>query len=204
MRPAERTVLDVSELPTTAFDNRDIMWWGTLGFIIIEGFTLVLCAVAYVYITGNFIEWPPAGTLRPSVVLPTVHVVLMLLSLVLMKWVMTVAHARDLAKVRFGLTLGAVMSAAFVGLRTWELTQSLNVRWDANAYGSAQWLIVGAHGTLLAVQLIEVAGMAAIFWLGPVEKKHFSDAADVAFYWFFIVLAWVPLYALAFLLPHWI
>ena len=101
------------------------------------------------------------------------------------------------------MTAAAGASVVMVGLRVWELTRSLNVRWDANAYGSVQWLIVGSHGTLLAIQLIEVVGMAGIFWLGPVEKKHFSDAADIAFYWIFIVVAWIPLYVLCYLLPHW-
>ena len=63
--------------------------------------------------------------------------------------------------------------------------------------------MVGAHGTLLAVQFIEIVGMAGLFWLGPVERKHFSDASDIAYYWVFIVLSWVPLYVLSFLMPYW-
>jgi len=113
------------------------------------------------------------------------------------------AHDFDLGRVRIGLTVATLFVAAFVGLRAWELLRSLNVRWDTNAYGSAQWLILGAHGTLLAVEFVEVAGMAAIFWLAPVEEKHFSDVADAGFYWYFMVLAWIPLYALCFLGPRW-
>jgi cytochrome c oxidase subunit III len=37
-----------------------------------------------------------------------------------------------------------------------------------------------------------------------VERKHFSDAADMTFYWYFMVGAWLPLYVLCFLLPRWI
>ena len=196
--------VDVSQLPTSTFGSRDIMWWGTVGFMAIEGFTLVLCATVYVYITGSYPEWPPAGTPRPDLIAPTVLVVLMIGSLALMKWLSRVAHEKALEKVRLGLTAGTLVSAMLVALRLWEVTRSINVRWDANAYGSAQWLLLLTHGTLLLMQLIEIAGMAAIFWLGPIEKKHFSDAADVAFYWDFIVLAWLPLYVLCFLLPHWL
>lgn len=204
MMPRRKIVLDVSELPTSAFGVRDIMAWGTLGFMVIEGFTLFLCAVAYLYLIQNFGTWPPEGTPRPALVVPTMSVVVMVASLWLMRWIDRVAHDRNLPKVRLGLTVASGISAVIVGLRAWELLRSLNVRWDANAYGSAQWLVVGAHASLLAVQLLEVIGMAAIFWLGPVEKKHFSDAADVAFYWIFIVLSWIPLYVLCFLLPYWI
>ena len=204
MKLKRRIAGDVSHLPTHAFGGRDVMAWGTVGFMIIEGFTLVLCVAVYVYLRKNFNEWPPAGTMRPDVIAPTILATLMLLSLPLMKWIDDAAHRHDLAKVRIGLTAAACICGVFVGLRIWELTQSLNVPWDMNAYGSAQWLVVGAHGTLLAIQLLETAGMSGVFWVGPVEKKHFSDAADVAFYWVFIVASWIPLYVLCFLLPHWI
>ena len=199
-----RPVLDISQLPTTVFGPRDMMWWGTLGFMIIEGFTLVLCAVVYVYLRDNFSTWPPEGVLRPSWVAPTVQMAVMVISLPLAARVAKASVEFDLERVRSHLSILTLFCMAFVGLRIWELTQSLNVRWDANAYGSAQWLVLGAHGTLLAIQLLETAGMAGIFWRGPVEKKHFADASDVAFYWWFIVLSWIPLYVLCFLFPWWI
>jgi cytochrome c oxidase subunit 3 len=198
----QRVVMDVSELPTEAFDSRDLMWWGTLGFILIEGFTLVLCATAYVYLTENFPSWPPYGTRLPSLGAPLAQIAVMLGSLALVRALNKAAHARELRRVRTLLSVASLFSTVMVGLRAWEITRSLNVRWDANAYGSVQWLVVGAHGTLLAIQLMEVIGMAAIFWLGPVEKKHFSDAADVAGYWNFIVLSWLPLFVLSFLVPR--
>jgi cytochrome c oxidase subunit 3 len=195
---------DVRHLPTHAFHNRDIMWWGTLAFICIEGFTLVLAATAWLYLRKNFATWPPEGTRLPDVVVPTVQVAVMLASLLLVRVLDRAAQRHALVRVRNLLTAAALVSAAVNGLRVWELVRSLNVRWDANAYGSAQWLVVGAHGTLLLVQFVEVLGMAAIFWRGPVENKHFSDAADVAGYWIFIVLVWVPLYLLCFWGPRWI
>jgi heme/copper-type cytochrome/quinol oxidase subunit 3 len=197
-----RIALDVTRLPSTVFGARDMMWWGTLGFIIIEGFTLLLCAAAHVYLRKNFAAWPPEGTPRPAVLVPTIQVVVMLVSLVASTRLARAAHGFDLARTRTWLTVDAAFGVLFVALRVWELTRSLNVRWDSNAYGSAQWLVVGAHGTLIAIAAAETIGMAMIFWLGPIEKKHFSDAADVAFYDWFIVLSWLPLYVLCFLLPY--
>jgi heme/copper-type cytochrome/quinol oxidase subunit 3 len=197
-----RRVLDLSELPDTTFGPRDVMWWGTLGFVLIEGFTLVLCAVVLVYLNQNYATWPPPHTPLPSLGAPTLNLVLMLASLPVIRWMQRAAHAYDLGKVRLGLTIAAAFNLVFVLLRAWELLVSLNVKWDTNAYGSAQWLVLGSHATLLAVELVEVVGMAAIFWLAPVERKHFSDAADMGFYWFFMVLAWVPLYVLSYIWPR--
>jgi len=199
-----RAVMNVSSLPDVVFGPRDIMWWGTLGFVVIEGFTLVLTAAVSMYIQQNFAAWPPEGTPNPSLPIPTAEVLLMLLSIPFVWWVSKAAHAYELGKVRFGLTAAAVIALAFVALRILGAIYSLNVKWDSNAYGSAQWLILGSHFTLLLIEFIEVAGMALIFWLAPVEEKHFSDAADMAFYWYFMVLSWVPLYVLCFLVPRWI
>jgi heme/copper-type cytochrome/quinol oxidase subunit 3 len=199
-----RAVLDVADLPDVTFGPRDLMWWGTLGFVVIEGFTLVLCAVVYVYLHQNFAEWPPAHTPRPSLGVPTLQLAIMLASLPVVAWTQRSARRYDLGKVRIGLTAAGVFSIVFVGLRAVELLVSLNVKWDANAYGSAAWLVVGTHATLLLVEMVEVVGMAAIFWIAPVEEKHFPDAADMVLYWYFMVLAWVPLYLLCYWLPRWI
>ena len=199
-----RPVLDVSALPDIAFAPADIMWWGTLGFIVIEGWTLALCAVAYLYLTQNYTSWPPVGTPRPSLGVPTALLLLMLASLPLVAWTQRAARRFDAARVKRGLALLTLVGAAFVALRSWELLRSLNVRWDANAYGSVQWLVLVMHGTLMLVELVEVGGMALIFRFGPVEQKHCSDVYDIAFYWQFMVLAWVPLYLLCFWLPRWL
>ena len=198
-----RPRIDVAELPDTAFGVRDIMWWGTLGFVVIEGFTLVLCAVSWLYLRNRTGNWPPPGTPLPSLGLPTATVISMLLSIPVAIWTSRHAKRYDLHKVRIGLTLSALFGASFVVLRLLTMLYALNVKWDTNAYGSAQWLVFGVHGTLLLVEFVEVAGMALIFWIGTVEEKHFSDAADLTFYWYFMVLSWIPLYFMCILVPRW-
>jgi cytochrome c oxidase subunit 3 len=199
-----RNEIDLRELPDVVFGSRDIMWWGTLGFVLIEGFTLVLCAAVYIYLQENFGTWPPEHTPLPSLGAPTLQVVLMLASIPVVLWTSRAAHRFELGKVRIGLIAATLFNAAFVAVRAVELLVSLNVKWDANAYASAQWLVLGSHATLLAVELIEVGGMMLIFWLAPVEEKHFSDVADMVFYWLFMTLAWMPLYVLCYLVPRWI
>jgi heme/copper-type cytochrome/quinol oxidase subunit 3 len=199
-----RGVMDLRGLPDVVFGPRDIMWWGTLGFVLIEGFTLALCAAAYVYVTQNFATWPPENTPLPSLVAPSVQVLVMLASLIPARWTARAAKRYDLGAVRIGLTIATAFALAIVGLRAWELLVSLNVKWDTNVYGSVQWLVLGAHATLLAVELVEIGGMMLIFWLAPVEEKHMSDVADMVFYWFFMILSWLPLYVLCFWLPRWL
>ena len=61
-----RPTIDVSNLPTFVFGREAITWWGTVGFAAIEGMSLVVCAVAYLYLRKNVYHWPPPPTrLRP-------------------------------------------------------------------------------------------------------------------------------------------
>ena len=204
MKREPKSVIDLRPLPDVVMGPRDIMWWGTLGFVVIEGFTLVLCAATYIYLTQNFTTWPPEHTPLPSLRAPTIQVLVMLASIPVVWWLANAARRFDLGKVRIGLIVATLFNAAFVGIRLVELLVSLNVKWDTNAYASAQWLLLVMHGTLLAVELVEVGGMMLIFWLAPVEEKHFSDVSDMTFYWAFMVLAWMPLYVLCFWVPRWL
>jgi cytochrome c oxidase subunit III len=199
-----RPVIDVSQLPDMAFAPNDIMWWGTLSFIVIEGWTLALCAVVYLYLTQNYNAWPPMGTPLPSLVMPSVQMALMLASLPLAARMQRAARHFELGPVKRLLVILALFNLAFVLIRCWELLRSLNVKWDTNAYGSAQWLILVMHGTLLLVELVEIGGMALIYWTAPAEQKHFSDVYDIAFYYEFMVIAWIPLYVMCFWLPRWL
>lgn len=201
MRPVRR-VLDVSELPEVVMGSRDLMWWGTLGFMVIEGTTLILAMLSYLYLSRNFDGWPPYGTPDPSLGVPIAQMITMAVSIPVLVWMEKGAHRFELGRVRWGLLVATLLNAAFVALRWFELV-ALNVKWDTNAYGSAQWLLVLSHATLLLIELLEVGGMAALFWMGPVEKKHFSDAADLALYWYFMVGIWVPIFVLSYLLPRW-
>ena len=58
------------------------MWWGTNGFVIVETMTLAATVASYFYLRRNFEAWPPTGTPYPSVGIPTLNLVLLLLSIV--------------------------------------------------------------------------------------------------------------------------
>ena len=136
-----RGVMDLRGLPDVVFGPRDIMWWGTLGFVLIEGFTLVLCAAAYVYVTQNFPTWPPQNTPLPSVVAPTVQVVVMLTSLVPATWTARAARRYDLGAVRIGLVIATAFAVHCAGRRLTSMTTTCTV--GATTEGSG--VFCGGH-----------------------------------------------------------
>lgn len=199
-----RVVMDVSELPDVCFGPRDIMWWGTAGFVLIEGFTMVLCWVVLIYLHQNFPTWPPENTRRPGLGLASILAASMVLSLPFMAWIDRKAKQFDLRAMRIALPIAALICTAFVGMRIGQLAGPVNVKWNTNAYGSAVWLVLGSHGTLLLIEAAELIGFALAFWIAPIERKHFSDVSDSVFYWYFMVATGLVTYVLVFLLPRWI
>ena len=198
----ERAVADVSGLPTVVFGPRNLAWWGTTGFAVIEAFSLALCAVTYVYLRKNYIVWPPEGTKMPSLLLPTINMAIMLASLPLALWTKKRAERLELGASRIGLILSAIVSLTVFGLRIAEFT-SLNTQWNSNAYSSIIWTILGFHGTLLLIDVYDTIGITVISFL-RMESKWFPEIADNANYWMFTVLVWVPFYLLVYYGPRWL
>jgi cytochrome c oxidase subunit 3 len=196
-----RPALDVASLPTAVFGHRDLMWWGTTFFAVIEGFTLALIALTYLYLRKNFAAWPPERTPLPSLLLPTISLVVLLTALYPAWWTKRQAERLDRPAVRRGLIGSSLLGTLCLGLRFTEFF-ALNTRWDSHAYGSVVWFIVGSHVLLHLIDIGDTIGLTVLSAKGPWEEKHFVNTTDNSNYWYFLVLSWLPLYALVFLGPR--
>lgn len=139
----QRPVIDVSSLPTYAFGPRDPLWWGVAGLIAIEATVFALTAVAYFYLRGGEIEWPPPGARMPQV-LGWAGVVCLLASLWPMLLANRAALAMKLRPMRFWLLVASVIGLAALALRAMEMG-GMTFRWNSHAYGSVVWTIFGLH-----------------------------------------------------------
>jgi heme/copper-type cytochrome/quinol oxidase subunit 3 len=198
---AVRAVADVRHLPRTVFGHRALMWWGTMGFIIIEGTTLFICVMTYFYLRRNFATWPPEHVYRPGLVIPTIQMLVMLLSIIPMRAVDRHSSRIDVAGVRRGLVICSVLIVLMCVLRAFEFS-AVKVRWDTSAYGSALWGTLVAHTTLLVLEAAETLAITALMFSATVEERDLSGVSDNAFYWYFLTLVWVPLYVALFLSPY--
>ena len=96
----------------------------------------------------------------------------------------------------------SAIGVATVGIRFWEFTQ-LYVRWDQNAYGSLLWLLLGLHYTHLITDVGDTLVLTALMFTSHGRGKRFSDVSDNAFYWYFVVARWLPIYLLVYWAPRW-
>jgi heme/copper-type cytochrome/quinol oxidase subunit 3 len=198
--PGEQRVLDVSDLPSYGYGHRSLMWWGTIGMIAIEGTVFALAVVVYFYVRTRVNEWPPSA-LPPELIWGTANTALMLASLIPNQWTKRAAEAEDLPKVRIGLVICLLFGVGFVVLRALEFT-ALNCRWDTNAYGSAVWMLLGLHTVHVVTDFYDSAVLTALMAFGRVDGKRFVDVSENAFYWYFVVLAWIPIYAIIYFGPR--
>jgi cytochrome c oxidase subunit 3 len=108
----------------------------------------------------------------------------------------------DLAKSRRDLVIMSVIGLVLLGLRIMELG-SLHVRWDQNAYGSILWFLLGLHTLHLVTDLGDTIVLTVLMFTRHGHGKRFSDIGDNAFYWYFVVASWVPIYLLIYWFPRW-
>jgi cytochrome c oxidase subunit 3 len=201
MSTPQPTVLDVAPLETWGFGSRGVGWWGVNCFIAIETTMLALCLATYFYLPSQAPDWRtsiPAPPLGPA----TLDTAVLLLSVAPMVWTERVARRCDRAGVQSGLLACIAFGLLFCTLRIVELRQ-LPFRWDDHAYGSVVWTTIGLHTGHLVAEVLETAVIAAVFFRrGDLEPKYFVDAEDNAFYWYFIVAVWLPVYAVLYLSPR--
>jgi cytochrome c oxidase subunit 3 len=192
--------LDVSQLPSYAFGARSVMWWGTIGVIAIEGTVFALAVGAYFYLRTLADTWP-LGVPSPELLWGTVNTVVMLLSIVPNHWAKHAALRHDLGSVRIAMVIALALAVVFLGVRIFEFG-SLNCRWDTNAYGSIVWMLLGLHTTHLLTDFLDSCVLAGVMFTGPIEGRRFVDVAENALYWDFVVLAWLPIYAVIYWAPR--
>jgi cytochrome c oxidase subunit III len=198
MRPL-RIIGDVRSLPDHAFGPASLGWWGTVGFMLIEGMAFVLAAGAYFYLMSNEAAWPPGG-LAPSLRYGTMFTALAIVSELPNVWLARRTHAADVPAIRIGLWLMVAIGVALMVIRGFEFG-ALNVRWNDNAYGSIIWALMLMHSVHIATDLYDTIVLAVIVARQKPDARKRSDVSDNALYWHFVVLAWLAVYVLVYLLP---
>jgi cytochrome c oxidase subunit III len=197
----EHAVLDLRDLPMHGMGSASLTWWGTLGFMLIEGSGFALVIGVYLYLKSIAPEWPigaPPPDLGPGTIVTVMLLVSVAPNILVSRW----AGRQDLRKVRIGMLVMVAFGVAPLILRFYEFS-AMHVRWDSNAYGSIVWTLLGLHLTHLVTDLGDTIVLVVIMFTkhGP-NKRRFGDVQDNALYWNFVVLAWLPIYACIYWIPR--
>lgn len=170
--------------------------------IFVEGLAFALLAASYFYLRHSFYPWPPTRTLLPDLGISSINLLLLSVSVVPFWYAAHLAHLDERpAVVGIWLVVGVAFGIAAIVLRFFEFS-ALHTRYDSNAYGSITWSILAVHLTHMVAGTIETFLIALVLFVGPVEKKHYTDAGAMAVYWYFVAISWVALYGIVFVVPR--
>jgi cytochrome c oxidase subunit III len=198
--PLPRRVLDVSGLPTYAFGHRSLMWWGTMGMILIESTVFVLACVTYFYLRERSYQWPVGGV-PPDLFYGTFNTIVLLLSAIPNQWSKKAAEREDLRAVRISLLLCLAFSAVFLVVRGFEFA-ALHTSWNTSAYGSIVFALMMLHTVHLVTDVIDTAVLTALMFTSRISGRRFVDVSENALYWWFVVISWLVIYATVYLAPR--
>jgi cytochrome c oxidase subunit III len=197
-----RATIDVSHIPDHAFGSRSIMWWSTMSIIAIEGTVFVLAIASYFYLQGNENAWPPPDTPLPGYFWGTINVFVMLISCLPNQIVKKAAEHKDVHKVRLWMVIADLLAIVFIVIRVFEYAH-LNVNWDSNAYGSAIWTLLSLHTVHLVTDFFDSAVLTVLMFTRHCkDPRRLVDVYENAFYWYFVVFSWLPIYAVLYWAPR--
>jgi heme/copper-type cytochrome/quinol oxidase subunit 3 len=192
--------LDVRALPTFGFSFRSLMWWATAALMLIEGTGFAIAIAIYFYLRDVNAAWPlnaPAPDWRWG----TLNTLVLAASMVPNQFAKRAAERQNRRSARAWLAVCLLFAVGFLVVRAFEFA-ALNVAWYANAYGSIVWFLLGLHTTHLVTDTIDTAVLTGLLYLGPFQGKRFVDVSENALYWYFVVLSWLPIYAVIYIAPR--
>lgn len=196
-----RIVLNARSMPHYAYGHRSPIWWGTIAFAVAEGMGFALAIGVYfylVFINGN---WPLSAP-PPDLFWSSLFTLVMLAS----AWPNALAKRdgehEDLGRSRRDLVIMSLVGLILLGIRIMEFGV-LHVRWDQNAYGSILWVLLGLHTLHLLTDLGDTIVLAVLMFTRHGHGKRFSDVGDNAFYWYFVIASWLPIYLIIYWFPRW-
>jgi cytochrome c oxidase subunit 3 len=201
--PSGHRVVDVSDLPDQGdFGPDGLIWWGTVGFMVIEGSMFVMALITYFYLRLRVEDWPPSLP-DQSLLWGSLNLVVLLASAWPNHLAKLAAERLDVSRTRRWMVLCVLFGVALVAIRFQEFP-ALNARWDDNAYGSMVWALLVLHTMHLLTDVADTTVLTALIWSKPPSQRRFIDVSENGLYWYFIVLWWIPIYLTVYMAPRWL
>lgn len=200
-RPQPRIVGDLASLPDSAHGADHVVWWGNLGFMLIEGTGFVLAIGAYLFLSSRSAHWPPPGDPLPALLWSGILTVSLLASELPNLWVKRRAAAHDATGVRIGVLGMTVIGLVLLVLRGFEIAR-LEPSWHQDAYGSVVWMLMILHTSHILTDWGDTLVQGLWLFTHEIGDDQFADVEDNSNYWTFVVVAWLPIYAILYWLPR--
>ncbi len=198
----QKRELNVAGLPSVVFGYRSLIWWGTVGLMMIEGTMFAITVAAYFFLRTRSSDWPP-GLMPPRVTAGSINLVIFIVSVIPAIWAQKVAQRADLFLTRVAVVLMTLVGIANLVVRVYEFP-SLMSTWDANAYASITWMLLSLHTVHLVTDWADTVVLTVLMFTNRVDGKRYMDVSENSDYWYFVVFTWIPIYLVIYWAPRWL
>lgn len=149
-----------------------------------------------------FAEWPPIGvTTFDPFHLPLMNTLILLLS----GTTVTAAHHAlqhdKIPQAKSMLLITIILGMAFTGLQVVEYAEA-QFTFDGTIYGSAFFMATGFHGAHVVIGTIFLAVCLIRLYANNMTAKKHLGFEFAAWYWHFVDVVWLFLFAFVYVIPH--
>jgi cytochrome c oxidase subunit 3 len=172
--------------------------FGTVVFLASESMLFAALLAAYYYLRGMTVSWPPAGA-ELDVAGMAIGTLLLGAGSVTMTIAQIAATRSERRVARAMLVATIALAVAFLALE-WEDWSHANFAIGDSAYGTIYYVLTGTHFAHVFAGGILLAAVAIFLRLPAFTRDHFAAVEAVAYYWHFVFVVWLALYATIFLI----
>lgn len=193
--------IDLSRLEQSPPDHRATLWWGITGLVLVETVVFATLVTTYFYLKIYHVEWPPAGTKLPELLLPTINLFVLLASSIPMHLADKGVKRDDQRMLRIGMTLSIALAIVFLVIKVIEYS-SVPYRWDTHAYASIVWTITGFHSAHVVALILKTSVITTMAFRGRFHSEDRLPVTVNGVYWHFVTIVWIPLFFVLYISPR--
>jgi cytochrome c oxidase subunit 3 len=133
--------------------------------------------------------------------LPLINTLVLLLSGTTVTWAHHALQVGDRNSAKIGLLLTILLGVGFTALQVLEYSHA-GFSYDGSLYGSAFFMATGFHGAHVVIgTLFLLVCLLRLMAGGMTAKKHLGFEF-AAWYWHFVDVVWIFLFAFVYVVPH--
>ena len=171
--------------------------FGTIVFLASESMVFAALLAAYYDLRGATAAWPPPGVQLDASGM-AIGTLLLGIGSVTMVVAQAAATRGNRVVARLMLILTILAAFGFLGLE-WMDWSSANFHIDGVAYATIYYALTGTHFAHVLAGVVLLAAVAIFLSRPAFTREHHAGVEAVAYYWHFVFVVWLALYATIFL-----
>lgn len=185
----------------TTPDPRGVDWWGVVFLLVVLSAFFAAIMFSWFYLRSGAESWPPEGTDRPALLLPSMATGALLASCLPLIWLQRELRQGATPRFNLALALSFVPGLLFLALQAIGFL-GLDFGATDHAYGSAFFTITVFHATLIFGGLYVGAIVQGRAWKGHFSLTRHVAISCLSIYWYAVVAMWIVIYLSLYLLPY--